>query len=160
MNPSPQVQPSNFNPRSPWGERPGCFCSDAPTLSHFNPRSPWGERPLRQTTTCRRSRFQSTLPVGGATKNRQSVLPSPSISIHAPRGGSDKSIIFSASCLVDFNPRSPWGERQALARQLKEAWHFNPRSPWGERLFIDWRCALDGNISIHAPRGGSDPAAL
>ena len=77
-----------FNPRSPWGERPGgttlgLECDD------FNPRSPWGERlpdtGHRDTTR----RFQSTLPVGGAT--RQGLL--------FPDDG------------ADFNPRSPWGER-------------------------------------------------
>ena len=57
----------NFNPRSPWGERlvPGRMF---PALSNFNPRSPWGERPGNSPAPSTRSpRFQSTLPVGGAT---------------------------------------------------------------------------------------------
>ena len=33
--------------------------------------------------------FQSTLPVGGATHQHPGALPLPQISIHAPRGGSD-----------------------------------------------------------------------
>ena len=56
------------------------------------------------------------------------------ISIHAPRGGSDSSIL------------------SALSRIL----YFNPRSPWGERLAIPWVIAQVVQISIHAPRGGSD----
>ena len=34
---------------------------------NFNPRSPWGERPWSLRPTSGRWRFQSTLPVGGAT---------------------------------------------------------------------------------------------
>ena len=33
---------------------------------------------------------------------------------------------------------------------------FNPRSPWGERPYILTQQAYAENISIHAPRGGSD----
>ena len=81
-------------------------------LSHdFNPRSPWGERPKSLDYTSGANPFQSTLPVGGATDRRweiappagfQSTLPvggatlrplkanrQRRISIHAPRGGSD-----------------------------------------------------------------------
>ena len=41
----------------------------APTQrkTDFNPRSPWGERRLMPTSCGSFSRFQSTLPVGGAT---------------------------------------------------------------------------------------------
>ena len=60
------VRLSNFNPRSPWGERLG-----EPELvdihSDFNPRSPWGERQLYQVNAESFFIFQSTLPVGGAT---------------------------------------------------------------------------------------------
>ena len=81
---------SNFNPRSPRGERPDApqrhnrtarFQSTLPArgatsidsnlrmvASYFNPRSPRGERPRRHTTMSRRE----------------------SISIHAPREGSDR----------------------------------------------------------------------
>ncbi len=56
----------NFNPRSPDGERHCCWCSVLPR-SHFNPRSPDGERPTRPTRCRRRWTFQSTLPGWGAT---------------------------------------------------------------------------------------------
>ena len=57
---------------------------------------------------------------------------------------------------INFNPRSPDGERPARRHGVYHAIHFNPRSPDGERLghLID-----DGDvnqISIHAPRMGSD----
>ena len=35
------------------------------------------------------------------------------ISIHAPRGGSDLGVgVVLLAAHTDFNPRSPWGERQ------------------------------------------------
>ena len=34
----------------------------------------------------------------------------------------------------DFNPRSPYGERQSPKGLTKTVLHFNPRSPYGERL--------------------------
>ena len=57
------------------------------------------------------------------------------ISIHAPRGGSDKR------------------------KRVEISWkfpYFNPRSPWGERLEHLEAFGVASDISIHAPRGGSD----
>ena len=56
------------------------------------------------------------------------------ISIHAPRGGSDR---ISAAHSFRF-------------------WNSNPRSPWGERHGQDDILRIYHTISIHAPRGGSD----
>ena len=146
----------NFNPRSPWGERPDPLCGWYGG-GHFNPRSPWGERPALVTYGPKPMTFQSTLPVGGAT-------PSPRI---MRRQGDH------------FNPRSPWGERQGfLGFQPQAVLYFNPRSPWGERQFSSTKrfrsflfqstLPVGGatfrqsqvfrylSISIHAPRGGSD----
>ena len=58
---------------------------------------------------------------------------------------------------VDFNPRSPHGERQKnLSKGHCVMRHFNPRSPHGERLFGAAHRLPHGGISIHAPRTGSD----
>ena len=85
-----------------------------------------------------RIKFQSTLPVGGATA------------------------LLSASCrrCCNFNPRSPWGERLRNSSTTLFYLHFNPRSPWGERLGIVTQRAGNIPISIHAPRGGSDETSL
>ena len=105
---------------------------------------------------CDITSFQSTLPVGGATRHSPPTLPAPG----------------------DFNPRSPWGERPSLVilritrllfqstlpvggatcpgRCLPPAANFNPRSPWGERHIKQYKYDWVWNISIHAPRGGSD----
>ena len=131
-------RPNNFNPRSPHGERPPRGTNEA-AERHFNPRSPHGERPPFDPPDESRSRFQSTLPARGATcvkGGEYAMLPS--ISIHAPRTGSDKSeekrdewvseISIHAPrtgsdcespcprrCLLHFNPRSPHGERRSTA---------------------------------------------
>ena len=80
-------------------------------------------------------RFQSTLPVRGATYR------------HVPNHRPEPY----------FNPRSPCGERpppwSCLSGQRTD---FNPRSPCGERP-DNWRGGLTWvGISIHAPRAGSD----
>ena len=101
----------------------------------FNPRSPCGERPV----------------AGKAPHLRRSI------SIHAPRVGSDGSVFPPSGAKRHFNPRSPCGERPGSVFPPSGAKrHFNPRSPCGERP-ADGRSttALNG-ISIHAPRVGSD----
>ena len=167
-----------FNPRSPWGERrldltvigiPSSISIHAPrggsdrrwqrlqaNRTNFNPRSPWGERPATAHHRRRQTGFQSTLPVGGATTLFRIPILRLSISIHAPRGGSDAEVHGPARQVPDFNPRSPWGERRGDPADVRRhgifqstlpvggatrkagktgagCGHFNPRSPWGER---------------------------
>ena len=168
---------------------------------HFNPRSPWGERLSPTNVGCKIFAFQSTLPVGGATPHRAIFTVPLSISIHAPRGGSDSQKtgenrtfqtfqstlpvggatprgVTAITNRIYFNPRSPWGERRIQIVIPNGGVDFNPRSPWGERpkgrtrspgeeIFqstlpvggATMAIAAAGklaDISIHAPRGGSD----
>ena len=102
---------------------------------HFNPRSPHGERPVQCDCCCFGLRFQSTLPARGATYSFLAARRHSSISIHAPRTGSDEYI---------------------HRRTFKRTANFNPRSPHGERLQSIWHTAGSFHISIHAPRTGSD----
>ena len=78
--------------------------------------------------------FQSTLPVGGAT------LPVGRYSKVSP----------------DFNPRSPWGERQSASLTKRYCNDFNPRSPWGERR-LDFYKPVFANIGFQStlPVGGA-----
>ena len=56
------------------------------------------------------------------------------ISIHAPRMGSDFSGFFIWFVGINFNPRSPDGERRSFPRRARRTGRdFNPRSPDGER---------------------------
>ena len=145
-----------FNPRSPCGERRvmplGCdyFC-------YFNPRSPCGERPKPTGRRWPHSNFNPRSPCGERHWPAMPGLRDISISIHAPRAGSDMGVptgvanlsVFQSTLPVrgatdsrnstrrpcpDFNPRSPCGERPPRPADSPGRGHFNPRSPCGERL--------------------------
>ena len=125
--------------------------------AHFNPRSPHGERRRRAFAGAgKRFLFQSTLPARGATAEYLSAIAHRSISIHAPRTGSDKSVHMCVFHLVNFNPRSPHGERRVYASNVATRNDFNPRSPHGERQLLVNASKSGVHISIHAPRTGSD----
>ena len=87
-SPPRMVRCIHFNPRSPRGERRRASRS-CPGWRHFNPRSPRGERPAVRPYHHLSVKFQSTLPARGATLPPQRLNRSRSISIHAPREGSD-----------------------------------------------------------------------
>ncbi len=123
-------------------------------------------------------KFQSTLPMRGATLPTDVHAGKLIISIHAPHAGSDVYFLaYQKMILIYFNPRSPCGERLKAADVEIEnkisihaphagsdlaltpiCWiylYFNPRSPCGERPI---HCGADypAFISIHAPHAGSD----
>ena len=122
----------------------------------MNPRSPCGERPSCKSLYLIPVKFQSTLPVWGATSGPvprsnmlvfQSTLPVWGATIH--REPSRRKWMFQSTLPVwgatltfrwyrrarRFNPRSPCGERPGecagFSAQIES---FNPRSPCGERL--------------------------
>ena len=64
-----------------------------PGTPDFNPRSPCGERPAVSAFKTSADKFQSTLPVWGATQARPPGRPRGGISIHAPRVGSDSALL-------------------------------------------------------------------
>ena len=80
-------------------------------------------------------KFQSTLPVRGATVSAYGGCGMKIISIHAPREGSD----FSSRARARFPAISIHAPRE------------------GSDLAIWMICSSMGRISIHAPREGSDP---
>ncbi len=148
------------------------------TPTNFNPRSPCGERLLRVRIPGRHPIFQPTLPVRGATIHRASSSPASRISTHAPRAGSDVGGIRLYCQLVDFNPRSPCGERRGISQATERTQEFQPTLPVrgatassgsGSQSFLfqptlpvrgatDWlpKNARRDYISTHAPRAGSD----
>ncbi len=79
---------------------------------NFNPRSPRGERLSTLFLSATTARFQSTLPARGATLTMQPLHRCIFISIHAPREGSDVDQTRVTIENIDFNPRSPRGERR------------------------------------------------
>ena len=78
-------------------------------------------------------RFQSTLPAGGATK-----------------GDPEREKV------IQFQSTLPAGGATSLPFRHSAYRYFNPRSPRGERRGKDWCWQRYVDISIHAPRGGSD----
>ena len=79
------------------------------------------------------------------------------ISIHAPREGSDRPCRAVERHQDHFNPRSPRGERRHARDAINMfLLYFNPRSPRGERPDVTVAPWAGLDISIHAPREGSD----
>ena len=80
------------------------------------------------------------------------------ISTHAPRAGSDPVIRAARMDYINFNPRSPCGERPSVVVQAgRSGTYFNPRSPCGERQDRHYLpLHVSRHISTHAPRAGSD----
>ena len=161
-----------------WGATEPAF-RHIPASQYFNPRSPCGERPPLPFHLCIQHSFQSTLPVWGATRQVALKHNVARISIHAPRVGSDQDRRGRRIEPFNFNPRSPCGERLRQKENGEKQGDFNPRSPCGERRThshqaqscgqfqstlpvwgatrFRWRASNQRNISIHAPRVGSDP---
>ena len=106
---------------------------------NFNPRSPRGERPS----------LNAKVPL---------CL---SISIHAPREGSDTAAVrqyFSAQLFQSTLPAR--GATPNCGRCERHRGHFNPRSPRGERPHHHRVQPVAMRISIHAPREGSDGSSM
>ena len=103
-------------------------------ILNFNPRSPCGERPGFRINW-------------GASDE---------ISIHAPRAGSDVPCSDVKRAFADFNPRSPCGERHEYKEIMKDSLEFQSTLP--VRGATEYVGEMDGekDISIHAPRAGSD----
>ena len=127
--------------RSDWisihAPRVGSDCQhrgEAAGNGDFNPRSPCGER-------------RPLLPV---------MRYADCISIHAPRVGSDSFSDWAVFVTSYFNPRSPCGERLPCPHFLLAGFLFQSTLPvWGATAY-GMDAATAYQISIHAPRVGSD----
>ena len=124
----------NFNPRSPYGERRARLVIevDSPSISIHAPLTGSDRSQSAETGT---RKFQSTLPLRGATTGKEARDYISRISIHAPLTGSDafqESAGFGL-CISIHAPLTG-SDRQILSDILR-AWNFNPRSPYGERRY-------------------------
>ena len=104
------------------------------TPGNFNPRSPCGERRSNIGLGYENCKFQSTLPVRGAT-----FCPQP-----------------RPESLSDFNPRSPCGERRDKLTAIFAIDLFQSTLPVRGATILVQLLQGGKNISIHAPRAGSD----
>ena len=167
---------SNFNPRSPHGERRGRRAQDGRrhAISTHAPRTGsdtaiarrlcWAAfqptLPARGATWIGRTRifflaFQPTLPARGATKSSCHVHQGRSISTHAPRTGSDK-MTFAAVCLVLFQPTLPARGATLPPCDGETIAQFQPTLPARGATPVKPIEPLMRSISTHAPRTGSD----
>ena len=129
---------NDFNPRSPDGERPKQARTPQRNQVYFNPRSPDGERPSVFSLDCATSSISIHAPRMGSDQAHTAHPPHPTrISIHAPRMGSDRRPQYTKHCHSYFNPRSPDGERLATATLLFHHLEFQSTLPgWG----ATWQC--------------------
>ena len=126
-----------FNPRSPCGERPFSFHL-VQCLVDISIHAPLAGSDVTNGRITVLSQFQSTLPLRGATIRSHDINPILAISIHAPLAGSDETCCWKSFVPLNFNPRSPCGERRAgRFRARSPRCYFNPRSPCGERQLND-----------------------
>ena len=102
--------------------------------SDFNPRSPQGERRRGTIPTKANQIFQSTLPARGATPLFADTAADWRISIHAPREGSDlwNTIGYGATFLISIHAPREGSDAGAVSAKIVIG-NFNPRSPRGER---------------------------
>ena len=126
--------------------------------SNFNPRSPHGERRCGAVAVRKPSKISTHAPRTGSdrppARNRAGTCH---FNPRSPHGERRKRGLFDVGRYC-FNPRSPHGERPLHALPLlSPTAGFNPRSPHGERPSRETRfsrCRM--GVSTHAPRTGSD----
>ena len=106
--------------------RVGSDCNVGPELhrySNFNPRSPCGERRAMHLFWVLTFLFQSTLPVWGATDRRGFFFIHCRISIHAPRVGSDPTFDINRTVFPAFQSTLPvWGATFVPNRLVWQHW--------------------------------------
>ena len=102
--------------------------------------------------------FNPRFPRGKRRWLLRPCFPKLSISIHASRGGSDVSLPTVLWSACNFNPRFPRGKRPTAIIGLGVFSQFQSTLPAGEATLLPGLCMFWKTISIHASRGGSDPA--
>ena len=144
-----------FYPRSPYGERLGCFgrcrywayfyprspygerltmCILCSIIHYFYPRSPYGERPAVYGGIGKNIRFLSTLSLRRATVEGDNFFYYADISIHALLTESDNSSVNTADQEARISIHALLTESDKRIRHRREKpRHFYPRSPYGER---------------------------
>ena len=97
---------------------------------NFNPRSPHGERQLTDEELTAALSISIHAPrTGSDAVSHRATSICQSISIHAPRTGSDSGSAICFFTLFHFNPRSPHGERPSTSRIYLLYWSFQSTLP-------------------------------
>ena len=135
-----------------------CLCYERPAITDWisihAPRT--GSDRLFRTKRRRPANFNPRSPHGERHEVYDRAMCDLLISIHAPRTGSDTSALHRRPDPRKFQSTLP-ARGATLFRALRRAHiDFNPRSPHGERRLSPGMEANNEEISIHAPRTGSD----
>ena len=127
---------------------------------NFNPRSPSGERRVTFGARLQTNRFQSTLPLRGATGAAHDAYAALCISIHAPLTGSDlnRETLKPQDLISIHAPLTGSDLRKATVRRVTG--DFNPRSPYGERLCTCTKCGASFEFQSTLPLRGATAALL
>ena len=113
---------------------PSMISIHAPRMGSDHNQTGWGATIIKIAITVHIFKFQSTLPGWGAT-----------------------SIVARDVAHVQFQSTLPgWGATTRIGVLVPLVTHFNPRSPDGERRRVMAQLLAWYQISIHAPRMGSD----
>ena len=175
------LRSQHFNPRSPHGERPADLCCGfiRQAISIHAPRT--GSDKFRGIDDVMNALFQSTLPARGATRTGiaimaatgfQSTLPARGATYLKQEGRAMYRQLFQSTLPArgatthrrhkymqgaQFQSTLPArGATHLSAAEKPPSADFNPRSPHGERPSESCIRRWEGDISIHAPRTGSD----
>ena len=124
--------------------------------SNFNPRSPCGERHKIKVGAMTAGGFQSTLPLRGATVSNVLLMASLSFQSTLLLGGATNHPILRSLPFSDFNPRSPCGERLCKAGGKGICAQFQSTLPLRGATPGKMTYKVVRDISIHAPLAGSD----
>ena len=129
------------------------------SVLYFYPRSPRGERLLTFLAAVSSIIFLSTLPARGATAKQfgfeevakfLSTLPA--------RGATIPTLVANIPEILFLSTLPARGATTSTFSPTPATSNFYPRSPRGERLIVNGSNVQDVDISIHAPREGSDVA--
>ena len=145
----------DFNPRSPHGERP--TLPTAPTsLPNFNPRSPHGERRRNAAESRGRHAFQSTLPARGATAAiRQQEKDAQFQSTLPARGATRRCADYRVVRRISIHaPRTGSDNKSPGQKEVRIIFQSTLPARGATKLTAYQRPWWE--ISIHAPRTGSD----
>ena len=128
---------------------------------YFNPRSPCGERRAVRFAARLTDSFQSTLPVRGATRRpKRTYQRDETISIHAPRAGSDGLRDGADDQRRKFQSTLPVRGATSRRQARRSTSRFQSTLPVRGATTSLFDCRTPIHISIHAPRAGSDSIAL
>ena len=125
---------------------------------NFNPRTPCGVRPPPCRGLPKRSKFQSTHPLRGATQASPTKWEPRYISIHAPLAGCDHFVV-ECRCARDISIHAPLAGCDPVSYQSMSSSHaFQSTHPLRGATILRRVRTQTNIVSIHAPLAGCDKA--